>query len=45
VLTSLGLDVLTGLVGGSLTLLGVRAYAAAGAALRKPGKAPPPEIG
>ncbi len=45
VLTSLGLDVLTGLVGGSLTLLGVRAYAAAGAALRKTREAPPPEIG
>ncbi|MEF8703133.1 MAG: DUF808 domain-containing protein [Candidatus Accumulibacter sp. UW26] len=43
VLVSLLLDVLTGLVGGSLTLLGVRAYAAAGAALRKPTKTPPPD--
>ncbi|MBK7676738.1 MAG: DUF808 domain-containing protein [Candidatus Accumulibacter sp.] len=43
-ITPLLLDVLVGIVGGSLTLLGVKAVSAARAALRKPGNRQPPPL-
>ncbi len=43
-ITPLLLDVLVGIVGGSLTLLGVKAVSAARAALGKPGNRQPPPV-
>ena len=43
-ITPLLLDVLVGIVGGSLTLLGVKAVSAARAALGKPGERQPPPL-
>jgi predicted DNA repair protein MutK len=43
-ITPLLLDVLVGIVGGSLTLLGVKAVSAARAALGKPGNGQPPPL-
>jgi hypothetical protein len=43
-ITPLLLDVLVGIVGGSLTLLGVKAVSAARAALGRPGDRQPPPL-